>query len=66
MPILSYTTQSAAERTLMEISRILTQHSATASSPSLIVRDVAALSFRVPVGDIAFMERYFELFVIFR
>jgi len=52
MPILNYTTQIAAERTLMEISRILTQHGATAILTEFDSEgDVAALSFRVPVGD---------------
>ena len=52
MPILNYTTQIAADRTLMEISRILTQHGATAILTEFDGEgEVAALSFRVRVGD---------------
>ena len=52
MPILNYTTQITADRTLMEISRILTHHDATAILTEFDGEgDVSALSFRVSVGD---------------
>jgi hypothetical protein len=48
VPILNYTTQIAAERTLMEISRILIQHGATAILTEFDNEgEVAALSFQV-------------------
>ena len=48
MPILNFTTQIEADRTLMEISRILTQHGATAILTEFDGEGaVAALSFRV-------------------
>jgi hypothetical protein len=50
--ILNYTTQIEVERTLMEISRILTQHGATAILTEFDSEgEVAALSFRVRVDD---------------
>lgn len=52
MPILNYTTQIAAERTLMELSRILTRAGARAILTEFDGEgDVAALSFRVLVGE---------------
>ncbi|MDH3599865.1 MAG: hypothetical protein OEU26_09550, partial [Candidatus Tectomicrobia bacterium] len=57
MPLLNYTTQIEAEKTLMEISRILTKHGAKAILTEFDREgDVAVLSFRVEFGerDIAF------------
>jgi hypothetical protein len=55
VPILNYTTPIETERTLMEISNILTQYSATAIRTEFDGE-----------GDVAFMGRHFGLFAIYR